>query len=105
MKIRAYKKTSLKVCQILTEDIYRSMPNVNFNTPASHHRALEALKVVIKERYMQEPQVKEWSYQFDLLFVPDHNGVINLHVVLKEDWEKENLLYLDFDQDYGNLRY
>ena len=81
------------------------MPNVNYNTPASHHRALEALKVVIKERYMQEPQVKEWSYQFDLLFVPDQNGVINLHVVLKEDWEKENLLYLDFDQDYAKMRY
>lgn len=81
------------------------MPNVNFNTPASHYRAEDALRRVIADRYRTEPQVKEWSYQFDLLYVPDHNGVTNLHVVLKENWEKENLLYLDFDQDYGNVRY
>jgi len=105
MKIRAYKKTALKVCRLLTEDIYRVLPNADFNTAANRYRAEDALKRVIADRYRVEPQVKEWSYQFDLLYVPEHTGVINLHVVLKEDWERDNLLYLDFDQEYCKSRY
>ena len=105
MKIRAYKKTSLKVCRLLTEDIYKLLPLADFNSVANRYRAEDALKRVIAERYRMEPQVKEWSYQFDLLFVPEHSGATNLHVVLNEEWERENLLYLDFDQDYGNMRY
>ena len=105
MKIRAYKKTSLKVCRLLTEDIYKVMPAADFNLVANRYRAEDALKRAVAERYRLEPQVKEWSYQFDLLFVPEHNGVTNLHVVLKEDWEQENLLYLDFDEEYAKMRY
>ena len=105
MKIRAYKKTSLKVCRLLTEDIYRLLPNADFGMISNRYRAEDALKRVVDERYRLEPQVKEWSYQFDLLYVPEHNGATNLHVVLKEDWEKDNLLYIDFDQDYSNSRY
>jgi len=105
MKIRAYKKTSLKVCRLLTEDIYKLMPNADFSLVANRYRAEAALKQAIGERYRLEQQVKEWSYQFELLYVPEHTGVTELHVVLKEDWEKENLLYLDFDQEYAKLRY
>ena len=105
MKIRAYKKTSLKVCRLLTQDIYKLLPLADFNSIANRYRAEDALKRVIAERYRSEPQVKEWSYQFDLLYVSDHNGVVNLHVVLNEDWERENLLYLDFDEEYAKMRY
>ena len=105
MKIRAYKKTSLKVCRLLTEDIYKLMPNADFNMLANRYRAEAVLKQAIAERYRLEPQVKEWSYQFDLLYVPEHTGTTELHVVLKEDWERDNLLYIDFDQDYYKLKY
>ena len=105
MKIRAYKKTSLKVCRLLTEDIYKLLPLADFSLVANRYRAEDALKRAVAERYRQEPQVKEWSYQFDLLFIPQHTGATNLHVVLKEDWEQENLLYLDFDAEYAKMRY
>ena len=105
MKIRAYKKTSLKVCRLLTEDIYKLMPNADFSLVANRYRAEAALKQAIGERYRLEPQVKEWSYKFDILYVPEHNNFMSLHVVLQEDWEKENLLYLDFDHEYAKLRY
>ena len=105
MKIRTYKKTVLQIGRILTQDIYKLMPLADFNSIANRYRAEDALKRVIAERYSKEPQVKEWSYQYDLLYVPEHNGVTNLHVVLNEDWERENLLYLDFDQDYAKMRY
>ena len=105
MKIRTYKKTVLQIGRILTQDIYKLMPLADFNSIANRYRAEDALKRVIAERYSKEPQVKEWSYQYDLLYVPEHNGATNLHVVIKEDWERENLLYLDFDQDYAKMRY
>lgn len=81
------------------------MPNADFNLVANRYRAEAALKQAIEERYRLEPQVKEWSYKFDLLYIPEHTGATNLHVVLQEDWENENLLYLDFDQDYFNMKY
>ncbi|NBP56913.1 hypothetical protein EBU71_10365 [bacterium] len=98
MKIRAYKKTALKACRLLTEDIYKIMPNADFSLVSNRYRAEAALKQVIGERYRIEPQVKEWSYKFDILYVPEHNSSISLHVVIQEDWERENLLYLDFDK-------
>jgi len=105
MKTRAYKKTSLKACRLLTEDIYKLLPLADYNSVANRYRAEDALKRVIVERYKLEPQVKEWSYQFDLLFISDHNGATNLHVVLNEDWERDNLLYVDFDEEYAKMRY
>jgi len=105
MKIRAQKKTVLKVCRLLTEDVYEIYPNMNFGSMANRHRAEEALKIVQKNRIVNEPQVKEWQFPVECLFVTEHTGLVNLHVALKEDWEKENLLYLDFDQDYFNSRY
>ena len=105
MKIRTYKKTVLQIGRILTNDIYKLLPTADFNLIANRYRAEEALKQSIAERYSKEPQVKEWSYKYELLYVPEHTGATNLHVVINEDWEQENLLYLDFDEDYAKMRY
>ena len=105
MKIRAQKKTVLKVCRLLTEDVYEIYPNMNFGSMANRHRAEEALKIVQKKRIVNEPQVKEWQFPVECLFVTEHTGLVNLHVSVVLDWEKDNLLYLDFDAPYAELRY
>lgn len=98
MKIRAFKKIAMKACMILTEDIYKLLPNLDYSSIANRYRADDTLKRVVAERYRQEPQVKEWSYQYDIKYVQEYSGQTSLHVIVDPDWERENLLYLDFDK-------
>lgn len=98
MKIRALKKIAMKACMILTEDIYKLLPNLDYSSIANRYRAEDALKRAVAERYRMEPQVKEWSYQYHITYMQEYSGQTSLHVIVDPVWERENLLYLDFDK-------
>ena len=80
-----------------TEEISRRLPNLNFSSLAIQYRAQDCLNQIQNEKVRFEPQVLEWQMKVNAVFVDDNRGQMNAHVILDPEWEKENVLVLDFD--------
>lgn len=98
MKIRTYKRRVGHMLHWYTEELSRRMPMADFRTIANRYRADDLLKEIQRQKVNQEPQVEEWKFPLVMHYIQDGFGNTHAHVILKEDWERENLLYLDFDQ-------
>lgn len=81
-----------------TEEITRRLPMSDFKTIANRYRADDMLKEIQRQKVNQEPQVEEWKFPLKMHYVEDGWGNVNAYVILQEEWERENLLYLDFDR-------
>lgn len=98
MKIRTYKRRVASMLHWYTEEISRNMTMTDFKTISNRYRAESLLKEIQNKRVAQEPQVEEWKFPLKINYIPDGWGLVHPMVVLAEEWEKENVLYLDFDQ-------
>ena len=98
MKIRTYKRRVGNMLHWYTEEITRRLPMSDFKTIANRYRADDMLKEIQRQKVNQEPQVEEWKFPLKMHYIEDGWGNVNAYVILQEDWERENLLYLDFDR-------
>lgn len=98
MKIRTYKRRVALMLHWYTEEISRHMTMADFKTISNRYRAESLLKEIQNKRVSQEPQVEEWKFPLRIDYTSDGWGVVHPSVVLSEDWERENVLYLDFDE-------
>lgn len=97
MKIRTYKRRISHMLHWYTEEISRRLPNMNYMSMANRYRAESTLNQIQNEKVHFEPQVLEWQCKLNLTYLEDETGRVNAHVVLDPEWEKENVLVLDFD--------
>ena len=97
MKIRTYKRRIGHMLLWYTEEISRRLPNVNFSSVANQYRAQDCLNQIQAEQFHKEPQVLEWQMKTNIIYRDNGYGQLNIHVILDPEWEKENVLVLDFD--------
>jgi len=94
VKIRLYKKMTKKMLHWYAEELTRLHPTMNPNGLANRYRLEDSLKVLQKQQSAREPQSEYWR-------LPVEVGVKDnvLFVQIPEQWERENVLYLDFDSE------
>lgn len=97
MKIRTYKRRIGHMLHWYTEEISRRLPNLNYMSVANRYRAESTLNQIQNEKVHFEPQVLEWQMKVNMTYLEDETGRMNAHVILDPEWEKENVLILDFD--------
>ncbi len=76
------------------EELTRRCPDLNPTGLANQYRLQDILQVVQKEQVVKEPQTVCWRFPVEI----DVRGNF-LYVKLQEEWEHDNLLYLDFDNN------
>lgn len=79
---------------------------VDVRTPAGFELARRVLFDLQKTRRAMEPMVVEWSFPVEvkLSTEPDSTTGVwvspEIFVYIPEQWERDNLLYLDFDETW-----
>ena len=98
MKIRTYKARVNNMLNWYSEQVTRDLQGVaDVRTFAGMELATRALKMIQYEQVKKEPQTPEWKFPVVANIHFEPGGLGEVRVRLDEEWEKENVLYLDFD--------
>jgi hypothetical protein len=100
VKIRTYKRRINAMLRWYTEKVTEEVyGKIDVRTPAGFEVASRVLANLQKTRQAMEPMTPEWSIPVEVK-VDSSTGMPNIFVSIPEQWEKDNLLYLDFDESW-----
>lgn len=98
MKIRTLKSRVNKILNWYAERVTLDLLGVaDIRTFAGMELANRVLAQAQHEKINEEPNTVEWKFPVECWIHFENNNTPSIRVCVKKEWEKENLLYLDFD--------